>query len=60
MAELMDHFEKEYNLEIQLLMNSFFANKKKVEEKKKMSMSKISRASRRRSFHPISSLSFWS
>ena len=47
LAEIVDHFVKENNLEIQMLsqgvstLYSFFANKKKVEERKKIPMSKI-------------------
>lgn len=58
LAELMDHFEKEYNLEIQMLsqgvsiLYSFFANKKKVEERKKMPMSKIIESITKKEFPP--------
>jgi len=54
----MDHFEKEYNLEIQMLsqgvsiLYSFFANKKKVEERKKMPMSKIIESITKKEFPP--------
>jgi ubiquitin-activating enzyme E1 len=47
MGEFMDHFEKEYNLEISMLsygvsiLYSFFANKKKVEERKTMRMTDV-------------------
>jgi ubiquitin-activating enzyme E1 len=47
MGELMDYFEKEYNLEISMLsygvsiLYSFFANKKKVEERKAMKMTEV-------------------
>jgi len=47
LAAFMDHFEKEYNLEISMLSHgvsilySFFANKKKIEERKKMKMSEV-------------------
>ena len=47
LAEFMDYFETEYNLEISMLSHgvsilySFFANKKKVEERKKMTMSQV-------------------
>jgi ubiquitin-activating enzyme E1 len=46
-GEFMDHFENEYNLEISMLsygvsiLYSFFANKKKVEERKKMKMTEV-------------------
>ena len=47
MGEFMDHFESEYNLEISMLsygvsiLYSFFANKKKVEERKAMKMTDV-------------------
>merc|ERR1712232_533753 len=47
MGQFMDYFEKEYNLEISMLSHgvsilySFFANKKKIEDRKRMSMSRI-------------------
>jgi ubiquitin-activating enzyme E1 len=47
LGEFMDYFETEYNLEISMLsygvsiLYSFFANKKKVEERKKMTMTDV-------------------
>eukprot|EP00751_Fragilariopsis_kerguelensis_P008429 CAMPEP_0170803386 /NCGR_PEP_ID=MMETSP0733-20121128/30001_1 /TAXON_ID=186038 /ORGANISM="Fragilariopsis kerguelensis, Strain L26-C5" /LENGTH=1054 /DNA_ID=CAMNT_0011157081 /DNA_START=104 /DNA_END=3268 /DNA_ORIENTATION=+ len=47
LGEFMDYFEKEYNLEISMLsygvsiLYSFFANKKKVEERKAMKMTDV-------------------
>jgi ubiquitin-activating enzyme E1 len=47
LGEFMDYFEKEYNLEISMLsygvsiLYSFFANKKKVEERKLMKMTDV-------------------
>ena len=47
MGEFMDHFENEYNLEISMLsygvsiLYSFFANKKKIEERRGMKMSLV-------------------
>jgi ubiquitin-activating enzyme E1 len=47
LGEFMDHFEREYNLEISMLSHgvsilySFFANKKKVEERKAMKMTEV-------------------
>lgn len=47
MGDFMDHFEKEHNLEISMLsygvsiLYSFFANKKKVEERKVMKMTEV-------------------
>lgn len=47
MGEFMDYFEKEYNLEISMLSHgvsilySFFANKKKVQERKAMKMTEV-------------------
>jgi len=47
LGEFMDYFEKEYNLEISMLsygvsiLYSFFANKKKVEERKAMKMTEV-------------------
>merc|ERR1712038_1989380 len=58
LGELMEHFEKEYNLEIQMMsqgvsiLYSFFANKKKVEERKKMPMSKIIESITKKEFPP--------
>ena len=58
MAELMDHFEKEYNLEIQMLsqgvsiLYSFFVNKKKVEERKKVPIPKIIKSITKKEFPP--------
>jgi len=49
LAQFMEHFEKEYNLDISMLSHgvsilySFFANKAKVEERKKMKMSEVVR-----------------
>ena len=47
MGEFLDYFKTKFNLDIQMLSSgvsilySFFANKKKVEERKIMPMSKI-------------------
>eukprot|EP00533_Pseudo-nitzschia_delicatissima_P000361 CAMPEP_0116082952 /NCGR_PEP_ID=MMETSP0327-20121206/3005_1 /TAXON_ID=44447 /ORGANISM="Pseudo-nitzschia delicatissima, Strain B596" /LENGTH=1052 /DNA_ID=CAMNT_0003573789 /DNA_START=54 /DNA_END=3212 /DNA_ORIENTATION=- len=47
LGEFMDYFENEYNLEISMLsygvsiLYSFFANKKKVEERKVMKMTEV-------------------
>jgi len=47
LGEFMDYFETEYNLDISMLsygvsiLYSFFANKKKVEERKKMTMTDV-------------------
>mmetsp|Transcript_29633 Transcript_29633/g.48896 ORF Transcript_29633/g.48896 Transcript_29633/m.48896 type:complete len:1094 (+) Transcript_29633:153-3434(+) len=47
MGEFMDYFEKEYNLEVSMLSHgvsilySFFANKKKVEARKAMTMTQV-------------------
>jgi len=54
----MDYFETEYNLEISMLsqgvsiLYSFFANKKKVEERMKMPLSKIVTSITKKEFPP--------
>jgi ubiquitin-activating enzyme E1 len=58
MGEFMDHFEKEYNLEISMLstgvsiLYSFFANKKKVEERKAMKMTEVITSITKKEFPP--------
>jgi ubiquitin-activating enzyme E1 len=58
MGEFMDYFEKEYNLEISMLSHgvsilySFFANKKKVEERKAMKMSEVITSITNKEFPP--------
>lgn len=58
MGEFMDHFEKEYNLEISMLsygvsiLYSFFANKKKVEERKAMKMTDVITSITKKEFPP--------
>ena len=58
MGEFMDHFEKEYNLEVSMLSHgvsilySFFANKKKVEERKAMKMSEVITSITKKEFPP--------
>lgn len=58
LGELMEHFKTEYNLEIQMLsqgvsiLYSFFANKKKVEERMPMPMSKIITSITKKEFPP--------
>lgn len=58
MGEFMDHFEKEYNLEISMLSHgvsilySFFANKQKVAERKKMKMSEVITSITKKEFPP--------
>ena len=58
MGEFMDHFEKEYNLEISMLSHgvsilySFFANKKKVEERKAMKMTDVITSITKKEFPP--------
>lgn len=58
MGEFMDYFEKEYNLEISMLSHgvsilySFFANKKKVEERKAMKMSEVITSITKKEFPP--------
>ena len=58
MGEFMDHFEKEYNLDISMLSHgvsilySFFANKKKVEERKAMRMSEVITSITNKEFPP--------
>merc|ERR1719296_742055 len=49
LKEFMEHFKEEYNLDVSMLsqgvsiLYSFFANKKKVEERMKMTMSEVVR-----------------
>ena len=58
MGEFMDYFESEYNLEISMLsygvsiLYSFFANKKKVEERKKMRMTEVISSINNKEFPP--------
>ena len=58
MGQFMDYFEKEFNLEISMLSHgvsilySFFANKKKVEERKKMNMSEVITSITKKEFPP--------
>ncbi|KAG7352651.1 UBA/THiF-type NAD/FAD binding protein [Nitzschia inconspicua] len=58
MGEFMDHFENEYNLEISMLsygvsiLYSFFANKKKVEERKAMKMTEVIHSITKKEFPP--------
>ena len=58
MGEFMDHFENEYNLEISMLsygvsiLYSFFANKKKVEERKAMKMTDVITSITKKEFPP--------
>jgi hypothetical protein len=58
LGEFMDHFEKEYNLEISMLSHgvsilySFFANKKKVEERKAMKMTEVITSITKKEFPP--------
>jgi len=58
MGEFMDHFEKEYNLEISMLsygvsiLYSFFANKKKVEERNAMKMTDVIHSITKKEFPP--------
>jgi ubiquitin-activating enzyme E1 len=58
MGEFMEYFEKEYNLEVSMLSHgvsilySFFANKKKVEERKAMRMSEVITSITKKEFPP--------
>jgi len=58
LGEFMDYFEKEYNLEISMLsygvsiLYSFFANKKKVEERKAMKMTDVITSITKKDFPP--------
>jgi ubiquitin-activating enzyme E1 len=58
MGEFIDHFEKEYNLDISMLSHgvsilySFFANKKKVEERKAMRMTEVITSITKKEFPP--------
>lgn len=58
MGEFMDYFEKEFNLEISMLSHgvsilySFFANKKKVEERKAMRMTEVITSITKKEFPP--------
>jgi ubiquitin-activating enzyme E1 len=58
LGEFMDYFEKEYNLEISMLSHgvsilySFFANKKKVEERKAMKMTEVISSITKKEFPP--------
>lgn len=58
LGEFMDHFESEYNLEISMLsygvsiLYSFFANKKKVEERKAMKMTDVITSITKKEFPP--------
>jgi len=58
LGEFMDYFEKEYNLEISMLSHgvsilySFFANKKKVEERKAMKMTDVITSITKKEFPP--------
>ena len=58
LGEFMDYFESEYNLEISMLsygvsiLYSFFANKKKVEERKAMKMTDVITSITKKEFPP--------
>lgn len=58
LGEFMDHFENEHNLEISMLsygvsmLYSFFANKKKVEERKAMKMTEVITSITKKEFPP--------
>lgn len=58
MGAFMDYFENEYNLEISMLSHgvsilySFFANKKKVEERKAMKMTEVITSITKKEFPP--------
>ena len=58
LGEFMDYFETEYNLEISMLsyghaiLYSFFANKKKVEERKAMKMTEVITSITKEEFPP--------
>jgi len=58
LGEFMDHFEKEYNLEISMLSTgvsiiySFFANKQKVAERKLMKMTEVITSITKKEFPP--------
>ena len=58
LGEFMDYFESEYNLEISMLsygvsiLYSFFANKKKVEERKAMKMTEVITSITKKEFPP--------
>merc|ERR1712232_313500 len=58
LGEFMDYFEKEYKLEISILSHgvsilySFFANKKKVAERKAMKMSDVITSITKKEFPP--------
>lgn len=58
MGEFMEHFENEFNLEISMLsygvsiLYSFFANKKKVEERKAMKMTEVIHSITKKDFPP--------
>jgi len=58
LAEFCDHFKNEYNLDVSMLsqgvsiLYSFFANKKKVEERMKMPMSHIITSITKKEFPP--------
>lgn len=58
LGEFINHFEKEYNLEISMLsygvsiLYSFFANKKKVEERKAMKMTDAITSITKKEFPP--------
>ena len=58
LGEFMDYFENEYNLEISMLsygvsiLYSFFANKKKVEERKVMKMTDVITSITKKEFPP--------
>lgn len=58
MGQFMEYFEKEFNLEISMLSHgvsilySFFANKKKVEERKKMRMTEVITSITNKQFPP--------
>lgn len=58
LGEFMDYFEQEYNLEVSMLsygvsiLYSFFANKKKVEERKVMKMTEVITSITKKEFPP--------
>lgn len=58
LADFIAYFEKEYNLDISMISHgvsilfSFFANKKKVEERKKMKMSEVVQSITKKEFPP--------